>query len=125
MQGRITIIKSLTVSKFVHLFLALPIPTGDLIQNLNKLFYKFLWNSGPDKIKRKHIIKNMLNGGLKMVPIDSFIEALKITWLRRYILQEHCTWSILSNFDIGLIYSMGFDNRIFGCVGVLRPLVSF
>ena len=35
-----------------------------------------------------------------MVPIDSFIEALKITWLRRYILQEHCTWSILSNFDI-------------------------
>ena len=41
-----------------------------------------------------------------MVRTDSFIEALKITWLRRYILQEHCTWSILSKFDIGLIYSM-------------------
>ena len=41
-----------------------------------------------------------------MIRIDSFIEALKITWLRRYILQEHCTWNILSNFNIGLIYSM-------------------
>ena len=42
-----------------------------------------------------------------MVRIDSFIEALKITWVKRYILHKHCTWSILSNFDIGLIYSMG------------------
>ena len=94
-------------SKFVHLFLALPNPPGDLIQNLSKLFDKFLWNSGPNKIKRKNIIKSMSNGGLKMVRIDIFTEALKITWLRRYILQEHCTWSILSNFDIELIYSMG------------------
>ena len=119
LQGRITIIKSLAISKFVHLFLALPNPPGDLIQNLNKLFYKFLWNSGPDKIKRKNIIKSMSNGALKMVRIDSFIEALKITWLRRYILQEHCTWSILSNFNIGLIYSMG-DSYAISKIGEIK-----
>ena len=119
LQGRITIIKSLAISKFVHLFLALPNPHGDLIQNLNKLFYKFLWNTGPDKIKRKNIIKSMSNGGLKMVRIDSFIVALKITWLRRYILQEHCTWSILSNFNIGLIYSMG-DSYMISKIGEIK-----
>ena len=61
-QGRITIIKSLAISTFVHLFLALPNPPGDLIQNLNELFYKFLWNSGPDKIK-----ENILSKACRMV----------------------------------------------------------
>ena len=41
LPGKITVIKSLAVSKFVHLFLALPNPPGILVQSLNKLFYKF------------------------------------------------------------------------------------
>ena len=57
MLGRITVIKSLALSKFTHLFLALPNPPGDLIKRLERLFYKFLWNSGPDRIKRHVIIK--------------------------------------------------------------------
>ena len=54
--GRITIIKSLALSKFIHLFLALPNPPGELIKKLDKLFYKFLWHLGPDRIKRSIII---------------------------------------------------------------------
>lgn len=34
--GRITIIKSLALAKFIHLFLALPNPPGDLIKKLEK-----------------------------------------------------------------------------------------
>ena len=52
LQGKITIIKSLAIAKFVHLFLALPIPPGNLVKTLNKLFYKFIWNSEPDRIKK-------------------------------------------------------------------------
>ena len=55
--GRITIIKSLALSKFTHLFLALPYPPEELIKKLNKIFYTFLWNSGPDRIKRINIVK--------------------------------------------------------------------
>ena len=40
--GRITIIKSLALSKFTHLFLALPYPPEELIKKLNKIFYTFL-----------------------------------------------------------------------------------
>ena len=83
LPGKITVIKSLAISKFVHLFLALPNPPGNLVQSLNKLFYKFLWNSGPDKIKRKIIIKDIIKGGLRMIQIDSFVTALKVTWLRQ------------------------------------------
>ena len=42
--GRITVIKSLALSKFIHLFLALPNPPGELIKRLDTLFFKFLWN---------------------------------------------------------------------------------
>ena len=50
LSGRITIIKSLALSKFVHLFISLPSPPIELIKDLDKMFYKFLWNSGPDRI---------------------------------------------------------------------------
>lgn len=36
--GRITIIKSLALAKFIYLFLALPNPPGELIKRLEKLF---------------------------------------------------------------------------------------
>ena len=85
--GRITVIKSLALSKFVHLFISLPAPPNELIKELEKMFYKFLWNSGPDRIKRRIIIKNIEYAGLRMVELRSFIKALKVSWLRR-ILQQ-------------------------------------
>ena len=60
--GRLTVIKSLALSKFNHLFLPLPNPPGELLEQLEKLFYNFLWNSGPDKIKRPIIVKNLIVG---------------------------------------------------------------
>ena len=87
LSGRITIIKSLALSKFVHLFISLPSPTNELIKELEKMFFKFLWNSGPDRIKRRTIVKNIECGGLRMVEIKSFIKALKLSWLRRILVQ--------------------------------------
>ena len=51
--GRITVIKSLALSKFVHLFISLPAPPNELIKELEKMFYKFLWNSGPEGLKEE------------------------------------------------------------------------
>ena len=42
-------------------------------------FFRFLWNSGPDRIKRRIIVKNNACGGLRMVEIKSFIKALKVS----------------------------------------------
>ena len=60
--GKLTVIKSSALSKFVHLFMALPNPPGTLVKSLNQLFYRFLWNSGPDRIKRKFIVKDIATG---------------------------------------------------------------
>ena len=118
--GRITIIKYLAMSKFTHLFIALPNPPPELIKYLDKLFYKFLWNNGPDRIKRSVIIKNLNEGGLRMMNTSYFIKALKISWLRRVIKNPHTNaWYSFSNIDFESLFSFGQ-----GCPSLLVTNIS-
>ena len=106
--GRVTIIKSLAVSKFVHLFISLPVPPSELMKELEKLFYKFLWNSGPDRIKRRIVIKNISCAGLRMIELKLFIKALKISWLRRILQQSKPSeWAHLSFINFQTLFSVG------------------
>ena len=73
MIGRLTIIKSLALSKFTYLFIALPNPPPEfnLIKYLvNLVLYKFFLNNGPDRIKEVR---------LRMINTSYFIKALKIS----------------------------------------------
>ena len=98
--GRVTVIKSLMLSKFAYLFLALPNPPGDLITTLERMFFKYLWNKGPDRITGKQIVKNIEAGGLRMTEVKAFITALKITWVRRIIFNSEIeNWSYLAGID--------------------------
>ena len=67
--------------------LTLPNPSDKYIQQLQQLFYDFLWDSKRDKIKRKVILK-LDEGGLKMLDIDAYIKALKCCWMRRLIISN-------------------------------------
>ena len=124
LQGKITIIKSLAIAKFVHLFLALPNPPENLVKTLNKLFYKFIWNSGPDRIKRQYIIKDITKGGLRMIKIDSFVTALKVTWFRRHIAQTDCCWSSLSNINISSLLTKGGNLRTYKSIRNKQSLLG-
>ena len=81
--GRITVIKSLLISKLVHIFTALPNPNADDVKQINNIIFKYLWNGGPDKVKRSNIVQDYDRGGLKMIDIQSFIKSLKISWIKR------------------------------------------
>ena len=95
LPGKITVIKSLMLSKFTHLFLALPNPPGEFLKLLERKLYKFLWSCGPDRISRKNIVKNIHAGGLRMVNVSAFITSLKVTWLRRLVIfPESDNWII-------------------------------
>ena len=89
--GKITVIKSLAVSKLNHLFLSLPNPSNNTLKELESIFFKFLWNNKPDKIKRSIITKNYEDGGLKMINVALFVESTKITWIRR-LLKDNSKW---------------------------------
>ena len=52
------------------------------------MFYDYLWNKGPDKIKRAVVIQYQ-DGGLRMINVGIFIKSLKLTWLRRVLLNNN------------------------------------
>jgi exonuclease III len=97
-QGRITIIKCLAMSKIIYTASLLPIPEG-IIKVTTKIIYKFVW--GPrDKIQRRVMINSFCNGGLQMVDVESQFYALKAVWITRILQAENCFWSILPKYHI-------------------------
>ena len=109
LPGKITVIKFLILSKFTHLFLALPNPPGEFLKLLERKLYTFLWRSnGPDRIYIRKIFKNIHEGGLRMVNVNEFITSLKVTWLRRFIIfSDNDKWSSLSRIILNNIFSLG------------------
>ena len=91
--GKITVIKSLLLPKVIHLLTALPNPDTETLNNISGIFYDFLWY-GRAKIKQSVVVKQYLEGGLNMINLIAFNQALKITWLRR-ILQRESKWQLL------------------------------
>ena len=58
--------------------------SNDIIKEINKLIYGFIWK-GNDKIKRSALINDTDNGGLKMLDIESMISAQRVMALIKEI----------------------------------------
>lgn len=77
------VIKTLALAKLNHLIISLPNPSANIVKTIQNLFYKYLWSSGPDKIKRNIITQKYEKGGLRFINLENFMNAIKLTWLRR------------------------------------------
>ena len=77
--GKITVIKTFVLSQFIHLFSNIPLPNRDFINTLNGMFFSYIWSNKPDKIKRLYIMQDYQDAGLRMVNLDNFIHALKLS----------------------------------------------
>ena len=107
--GKITIIKSLLMSKFTHMLLSLPSPSEDLVEELNALFKGFLWAGKPPKYRREILEAEIKDGGLKLHNIKLFDNALKLGWLKRY-LRSNSKWTLFpKDFDIDGVFIYGPD----------------
>ena len=82
--GRITVLKSLAASQLVYLLFPMP-SNYHAINEINTLFYQFLWNGKGEKIKRKIMINDYCEGGLKMIDLVSFNKSLKTTWTKKIL----------------------------------------
>ena len=92
--GKATIIKSLMLSKIIHILSALPNPTERTLFALQNIFLNFLWDGKNSKIKNTVTVQKISEGGLGIPDIKSFTNSLKLTWLRR-IVDHHMTWNTL------------------------------
>ena len=62
-HGKVTVIKSLLIPKFVYVWSLLPTPK-ELVKDLNRLLFKFLWK-GTGKVTRASPMNDFEHGGLK------------------------------------------------------------
>jgi hypothetical protein len=69
----------------VQILTVLTSPPVQVMKEIQDIFYKFLWNGKPDKIKRNVIINNYEEGGLKLLHIESFCKALEMSWLHKLL----------------------------------------
>ena len=103
--GKITVIKSFLASQLVYMFSVLPCFDTQLLNKVEQLFYQFLWDGKPDKIKRRVIIGPVSKGGLKMMDVKMQSDAVKLNWVKRWRIaseSEVPTWKCLAenNFRI-------------------------
>ena len=107
--GKITVIKSLLLPKITHLLISLPNPDTEILNIISSIFYDFLW-TGRAKIKQSVIVKQYFEGGLNMINLNAFSQALKITWLRR-ILQKESKWQVLIKTIVNIknVFCCGSD----------------
>ena len=119
--GRIAVLKSLILSKLIHLWMLLPNPPDHVIARLQLTCYQFIWNRKNDRISRKTTIQQVRNGGLGIPDLNMQIRALKLSWIRRLKNTEHkwkhiCTqlYPYLSNLEnIGPCFSYVMKHNAF------------
>ena len=82
LMGKITVAKIFALSKLIYPLNVLNNPPVDILKKIKFEIFNFIWDSKPDKIKRSVIMQDYKNGGLRLINIIYFIEALKAGWVR-------------------------------------------
>ena len=90
--GRIAILKSLILSKLIYLWILLPNPPTYLIDRLQKDVYNFVWDKKPDKIKRCNAMQDLVDGGIGLPHLATYLDALKIIWARKLVQDSDIKW---------------------------------
>ena len=62
--GRVVVLKSLILSKIIKLWMLLPNPPDNLVNELQKTVFQFVWNRKQDRISRKIAVRSIVKGGL-------------------------------------------------------------
>ena len=92
--GRVQIVKTFAISKLLYRASQLPL-SSEIIKSANKIIYDFIWK-GKDKVKRRALINNIENGGLKMIHLESLIQSQKMSFFKRYLDPEYVAdWKIV------------------------------
>ena len=94
LYGKVTIIKTLALSQFTYAASVMSVPK-DVVKELKREIYCFLWNSKNDKVKRTVIINSEHQGGLNMIDIDCMFDKLKANWIVRLNTMPDGLWKVI------------------------------
>ena len=88
--GRITIFKSLVLSKIIPVLQSLPTPSTKHLNEIEKMATKFVWRNKRHQVNKKILCQKFRHGGLDMINLKSFDYSLKIAWITK--LQTDPEW---------------------------------
>ena len=92
-----TIMKSLVLSQVVHLLMFNPVHST-IIKQLNKMFFKFVWQTQTEKVRRCDVVKHYSDGGLKMVDVEKIVYSFRLRWIGRMVDNTKAMWKNLANY---------------------------
>ena len=81
--GSVAIIIALGISKVVFSVQNTSIPS-DVPELIEKILYKFIWKN-RERVKRKTLIRRIEDGGINMIDVKSFFNALQATWIKKFL----------------------------------------
>ena len=126
LEGRITVFKSLAISKVVHLLLITKLHnnTIDLMYKIQK---NFIWQGKKAKIKHSTLCNGYENGGLKNVDLRNKITSIQCSWVKRLFEDDFHDWKVIPLFLIGkhLGKNFKFHNNIDLSKDILSKFPSF
>ena len=106
--GKVTIIKSFLIPKYIYVCSILPTPK-ELLKELNKILFKFLWK-GVDKVTRASVINEYEEGGLRMVDLECMVKSLRLAWLKRIFSGTNGTWKSYLQHILSSVGGLFFFN---------------
>lgn len=103
--GRVAVLKSIILSKLVYLWILLPNPPIEFVQEFQKVCFQFVWNQKQDRISRKAAVRHVSKGGLGIPDIHTYISALKLMWIRKLKNSQH-KWKHVSTATFPFLESL-------------------
>ena len=104
--GKICVIKTLLLPQLLYLFSVLSIKIPNyFFKQLNKLFFKFIWNGGNDRVKRKCLCNDYSQCGLRMVDPSTFALAQKMSWVK--LILDNKFESLWKTIELSALESYG------------------
>ena len=100
-KGKITLLRTQAMPIILHLASILFI-SDENIKHFDSLFYDFIWPNKKHHVKKKVLIQNIEDGGLKMPDIESMIKAIKLTWIKK-LLTKNNTFTDIAKAVTGIV----------------------
>ena len=94
LTGKITVLKSLVLSKINYLLNLIPI-LDEFIRTIDEMIFEYLWNGKTHKIKKSLVVQSFEHGGHKMIDINTVRIVQKLKWIKLYLNNHDCQWLAL------------------------------
>ena len=90
-RGRALVINALALSRVWYVASLIPVPPWVILE-LNSLVFKFFWNGKRDLVQHQVVYQPNFLGGFSVVNCQAKIWALRVQWVRRFVISP-ASWS--------------------------------